>query len=454
MSRATWGSKIGFIFAAAGSAIGLANIWRFPYVVGANGGSAFIILYLFCLLLIGFPVLIAEILIGRTTQTNPSGAFRKLGGSPSWAWAGKLTILTGFIVSGFYSAVAGWVLGYLFEVILGRATNFQDIHQSGKHFTALLESPFWALSFHFLFLSLCLTVLFFGVRQGIERGNKIMMPLLFVVLMVLVIKGLMMPQAEKGLAFLLKPNWNALTPTALIAALGQSFFTLSLGQGTMVTYGSYLGNKDNLLKSCIPVALMDTAVSMLASIAVFTIVFSVNMQPDSGPGLIFQTLPLVFSQIPGGYFLAILFFLLVVLAAVSSEISALEPAIAYLIDEKRWKRGPAVAICGLGAFLIGVPCSFSFNILQGYTFFGDTILDDISNFASLILIPIGGFLAVVMVGWIWGFPNALNQLKQGTSAFFDRYRWIQGYFWFCFKFSAPLLIVIVFLHALGVFSWR
>ena len=171
MSRATWGSRIGFIFAAAGSAIGLANIWRFPYVVGANGGSAFIILYLICLLLIGFPVLIAEILIGRTTQTNPSGAFKLLGNRPQWAWAGRLTILTGFIVSGFYSAVAGWVLGYLFEVILGRGTNFQDSLQSGQHFASLLENPFWTLGFHFLFLMACLGVLVFGVRQGIEQGE-------------------------------------------------------------------------------------------------------------------------------------------------------------------------------------------------------------------------------------------------------------------------------------------
>lgn len=452
MSRATWGSRIGFIFAAAGSAIGLANIWRFPYVVGANGGSAFIILYLICLLLIGFPVLIAEILIGRTTQTNPSGAFRKLGERPGWAWAGKLTILTGFIVSGFYSAVAGWVLGYLVEVIMGRATSFQDTVQSGQHFASLLENPLWGIGFHFLFLLACLGVLFFGVREGIERGNKIMMPLLFVVLIILVAKGLMMPNATQGLTFLLKPDWSALTPNAFIIDLGQSFFTLSLGQGTMVTYGSYMGTKDNLLKSCVPVALMDTVVSLLASVAVFTIVFSVSMQPDSGPGLIFQTLPLVFSQIPGGYFLAVLFFLLVVLAALSSEISALEPTIAYLIDEKGWKRKSAVLVSGAGAFLIGVPCALSFNVLKDYTLFGETILDAISFLASNILIPIGGFLAVLLVGWIWGFPNALKQLKQGTSDFFERHSLIKHYFWFCFKFTAPLLIVIVFLHALGIFS--
>lgn len=451
MSRATWGSRIGFIFAAAGSAIGLANIWRFPYVVGENGGSAFIILYLICLFLIGFPVLIAEILIGRTTQANPSTAFQKLANKPGWGWAGKLTILTGFIVSGFYSSVAGWVLGYLFEVLSGKVTHFQDTVQSGQHFNALLENPFWTVGFHFLFLLACLGVLFFGVREGIERGNKIMMPLLFVVLIVLVLKGLMMPGASRGLTFLLNPNWSALTPTAFIAALGQSFFTLSLGQGTMVTYGSYLGTKDNLLKSCFPVALMDTVVSLLASLAVFTIVFSVGMEPDSGPSLIFHTLPLVFSQIPGGYFLALLFFLLVVLAALSSEISALEPAIAYLTD-KGWKRKSAVLVCGLGAFLIGVPCALSFSVLKNFTFFGETVLDSVAFLASNILIPIGGFLAIFLAGYIWGFENAFKNLQQGATLFFERYPLIKYYFWFCFKISAPFLIVIVFLHALGIFS--
>ncbi len=452
MSRASWGSRIGFIFAVAGSAVGLANIWRFPYVVGAHGGSAFIIVYLVSLLLIGFPVFIAEILIGRTTQTSPSGAFQKLGGSSGWAWAGTMTIGTGFIVSAFYSSVAGWILGYLIEALRGNVTNFQDAAQSSLHFSRLQEHPLWGLSFHLLFILCSTLVLYLGVRGGIERGNKVMMPLLFIVLILLVIKGLMMPNASRGLAFLFKPDWSALTPAAFLIALGQSFFTLSLGQGTMVTYGSYLGSNDNLMKSCIPVVLMDTLVSLLASVAVFTIVFSVGLQPDSGPGLIFHTLPLVFSQITGGYFLAILFFLLVFLAALTSEISAMEPTIAYLMDEWRWKRHHAVIACGTGAFLLGVPCALSTSVLKNYTIFGETFLDALAFLASNILIPLGGFLAVFLVGWIWGVPNALNQLKQGTSRLFEKHSLLGGYFWFCFKITAPLLIIIVFLHALGIFS--
>lgn len=452
MARATWGSRVGFIFAVAGSAVGLANIWRFPYIVGANGGSAFIIIYLLCLLLIGFPVFMAEILIGRTTQTSPSGAFQKLGGNKAWSYAGKLTIITGFIVSGFYSAVAGWILGYLFEAVMGNVTNFQDIAQTAHHYEILVGHPFWGLGFHFLFIILCTGVLFLGVREGIERGNKIMMPALICVLIMLVIKGLTMPHADLALAYLLKPDWSALTPAAFITALGQSFFTLSLGQGTMVTYGSYIGNKDNLLKSCIPVVLMDTIISLFAAVAVFTIVFSVGLKPDQGPGLIFHTLPLVFSQIPGGYIIAVMFFLLVFLAALTSEISAMEPSIAYLCDERGWKRKYAVLAVGLGAFLLGVPCALSYNLLKDYTFFGENFLDAISNLASNILIPVGGFLAVIMVGWVWGASNALNQLKQGATELFKKYPIIGTYFKFCFKYSAPLLILIVFLHALGIFS--
>ena len=247
MARPTWGSRTGFIFAVAGSAVGLANIWRLPYIIGENGGSAFLIVYLLCLLLIGFPVFMAEMLIGRTTQTSPSGAFQKLGGSYAWSFVGKMTIITGFIVSSFYSAVAGWIFGYLLEAIKGSLSHFQVPSDAILHYTALIENPFWGLGFHFLFLFICVSVLYLGVRKGIERGNKIMMPCLLFVLVLLVIKGLTLPNASKGIHYLLSPDWSQLTPASIMIALGQAFFTLSLGQGTMVTYGSYLNKQDNLI---------------------------------------------------------------------------------------------------------------------------------------------------------------------------------------------------------------
>jgi neurotransmitter:Na+ symporter, NSS family len=449
MSRESWGSRIGFTLAVAGSAIGLANIWRFPYVVGKYGGAAFVIVYILCLLLIGFPVFISEMLIGKASQTSPSGAFRKIGRSEAWSWAGKLTILTGFIVSAFYSAIAGWILGYLVEAFQGTISSFQNPGEAVQNFNLLMDSPVWGIGFHLLFILLSLTVLYAGIRNGIERGNKIFMPLLFIVLIFLVVKGLSMPNAWKGLEFLFSPDWSLLTPTAILIALGQSFFTLSLGQGTMVTYGSYLNQNENLLKSCFPAVIMDTIVSLLSAIAVFTIVFSVGIQPDSGPGLIFHTLPWVFSQIPGGYLVSIMFFLLVSLAALTSEISALEPTISYLVDERGWKRHNAVLGAGIGAFLLGIPCALSSSVLKDFKLFGSNSLDLMANLASNILIPVGGLLAVILVGWVWGFHNVLDELKKGSNSLYERRPLLVSYFKIGIKYTAPILIILVFLNALG-----
>lgn len=450
-ARATWGSKLGFILSVAGSAVGLANIWRFPYIVGQYGGAAFIAVYLLALLLIGFPVFISEVLIGRATQTSPSGAFTRLGGK-AWGYAGKMTIITGFIVSAFYSAVAGWILGYLFEAGLGNLSSFSSTSAVHEHHINLMANPYWGLGFHFAFLASCTGVLFLGVRNGIERCNKILMPLLFVVLITLAVHGLTQKNASEGLAFLLQPDWKALSAGSILVALGQAFFTLSLGQGTMVTYGSYLSPKENVLQGCVPVVLMDTLVSILSAVAVFTIVFSAGLKPDSGPGLIFHTLPWVFSQIPAGHLVAILFFLLVVFAALTSEISAMEPTIAYLMDEKKWTRHRAVIACGIGAFLLGIPAALSTSVLKDWTFMGMTWLEGMDFLSTSILIPLGALAAVVLVGYKWGVAHALQEMGEGAGRRFREHRWISLYFWFCFKYTAPLLIVFVFLNALGLFG--
>ena len=316
-----------------------------------------------------------------------------------------MTILTGFIVSSFYSAVAGWILGYLVEAVAGNIHAFQSTEHASMHFTDLMANPLWTVTFHFLFILLSTGVLFLGVRAGIERGSKFMMPLLFIVLFALVVQGLLMSNSADAIRLLFTPDWSVLTPTAIMVAMGQAFFTLSVGQGTLVTYGSYLGKNENVVKNCFPVVIMDTLVSIFAAIAVFSIVFSVGMKPDAGPGLIFHTLPWAFSQITGGYLLAVSFFLLVFLAALTSEISAMEPSIAYLVDERGWKRKPAVFACGLGAFLLGVPSALSYNLLKDYTVHGMTFLDMIELLCSNILIPIGGLFAVILVGWVWGVPK-------------------------------------------------
>jgi neurotransmitter:Na+ symporter, NSS family len=447
--RGSWGSRIGFVLAVAGSAVGLGNIWRFPYIVGENGGAAFILVYLVCLLLIGFPVFMSEVLIGRTTQTSPSGAFAALGGK-NWGRFGKMTIITGFIVSAFYSAVAGWILGYLIESIKGNISSFPSSEAVVRHHQSLMDSPLWGLSFHCFFLGICIAVLLLGVRKGIERGNKIMMPLLFAVLLLLAATGASMPNAKQGLVFLLSPEWSALTPHSFLVALGHAFFTLSLGQGTMVTYGSYLNKHSNLIASGAAVVAVDTLISLIATVAIFTIVFSTGLQPSAGPALIFHTLPWVFSQIPLGHGVAVLFFLLVVLAAITSEISAMEPTIAYLIDDLGWKRTPAVLACGCGALIVGIPSALSYSVLRNNTLWGMTFLDLMDFLATSILIPLGGLCAVLLVGWKWGFKNAISALKEGAEGLFAKQRWLAGYFWLCFKYSAPILIVLVLLNALQI----
>ena len=289
-----------------------------------------------------------------------------------------------------------------------------------------------------------------GVRRGIEFGNKIFMPLLLVILLTLVVKGLMSSGASEGLKFLFLPNWKALTPTAIIIALGQSFFTISVGQGTMITYGSYLCDDSNIPKSCFPVVLADTCVALLAATAIFTIAFSAGVDVSGGPGLVFHTLPLAFSKIAGGKIIAVLFFLLVALAALTSEISAMEPVISYLIDEKGLRRRTASLLCALGAFVLGIPSALAYSSLSGVTFFGNNILDSVDFLSTAILIPLGGFFSVILVGWRWGFNNAFHDLKKGAEELFVKYSFLKRYFWFCIKYTAPVLIIVVFIHVISV----
>ena len=452
MARESWRSQTGFILAALGSAIGLANIVRFPYIVGSNGGAAFIVLYLLCLLLVGFPVIISEVMIGRRTQSSPCGAFRLLGENKFWSIAGTGIVFTGFVVSAFYSALAGWILGYLMEAVSGHLNDFSSSQETIAYHTQLLESPLWGVTFHALFMSICALIVYTGVRAGIERACKWMMPLLFVVLITLLVKGLSMDGASKGLRFLLTPDWSAITPGAFLIALGQSFFTVSAGQGTMITYGSYLPRRTNLIGVCVPIVIADTLISILAAIAVFTIVFSVGMEPSSGLGLIFHTLPLVFSQITGGYLMAIFFFLLVSLAALTSQISAMEPVIAYLMDEKGWERHRAVVTLAIAAFVVGIPAALAFSILKGSTLFGMNWLEAFDFLATGILIPLGGLLAVLLVGWKWGLRQAFQELQDGGGDWLEKNHLLRGYFYLSLKYGAPILIVLVFLSALGLFG--
>ncbi|MDF2549272.1 MAG: sodium-dependent transporter yocR [Chlamydiales bacterium] len=448
MQRESWTSKIGFVLAAAGSAVGLANIWRFPYLVGSSGGAAFIALYIIFLLLIGVPAFLAELALGKMSHGGPAKAFQEVGGTNSFGRLGKMTILTGFFVSSFYSAIAAWIVGFLVESLLGRVTSFSSPLEVKSHFQLLTANPYWGLSYHALFMSLSALILILGVRSGIERSTRWMMPLLFVILIGLVVKGLSLDRSHEALAFLFRPDWQALTPTAALVALGQSFFTLSIGQGTMVTYGSYLGPRQGVWASSLQVALVDTLISILSAVAIFTIVFSVGGELDSGYELIFLNLPLVFSQMPSGYILSLAFFSLVSIAALTSQISALEPSIAYLVDEKKWSRRKSTTLVCLASFSLGVPSALSSSLLAGWTWQGLTFLDAISKLSSDILIPMGGLLAVLLVGWK-GNPERLWSALFSSEETAQKRKWLRPCFMFCLKYSTPFLITLVFFQAIG-----
>ena len=447
--REQWQSRLGFVWAAVGSAVGLGSIWLFPYKVGTNGGAAYIILYLVCLFLVGFPVLLSELLMGRFVQRNAVDVFSRLGRQGAWRWAGLMTILTGVLVSAFYAVVAGWTLGYFVEALVGQLQGLTSPEAAAAHFTSRSSSAFWALSFVGAFLCISLAILYAGVRRGIERSSQWMMPLLLLVLLFLAIRGLFMPDAGAGIRFIFAPDFSQLTRKAVLLALGQAFFALSLGQGTMVTYGSYLSKKTNLPAICVPIAVFGVAISLLAGIAIFTIVFSFGLSPTFGEGLMFQTLPLIFSKLPGGAFLSVLFFFLLCLAALTSQISAMEPLIAYLIDVKRWSRRQAVLTTGACVVGLAVLAALSFGPLKTATLFGYTFFEILLFSCLHVLIPLGGLAAVLLVGWRWGIRASSKHLKEGAEGFFDRYPLFPYYFRFSIQVIAPAAILLVMFDAFG-----
>lgn len=440
MKRETWASRLGFITAAAGSAIGLANIWRFPYLVGQNGGAAFILVYLAFLILLGYPLLVAEISIGRRGAKSPPGSFAVIGGKKGfWSKCGSLTVLTGLLISSFYAVVAGWVVGYLISAIIGNIHMLDSATTAAIYFKQSIANPLWSVSCQLIFLALSAFVLVGGVRRGIEWVSRTLIPLLFILLVLFIIDGLWHDPTAAHLKFILTPNFSSLTPTGILIALGQAFFTLSLGQGTMVTYGSYLSKESNIVTSCAMIVLFDTLAALLAAFAVFSIVGLTQGSGASGPGLIFTVLPVAFSALPGGYFLCVLFFLLIAIAALTSQISAMEPLISRL-QEKGFTRKGSVLMCSSLAFVIGLPSSLSFA--YGWSFY------NIITFVSLnILIPVGGLITACFIGWVWKTYPALQEVKLGVKP----RRAVQGlytYFKWTWKYIAIGLIFIVFFENL------
>ena len=415
--REQWGSKLGFILAASGSAVGIGNIWKYPHMAGQNGGAAFTVVYLVCILVVGLSIVIAEFVIGRRTQLSPVGAFEKLAPGTNWKWVGFLGVASAFVILSFYGVVGGWIMKYIVISITGGFKELSgDPAAASSVFNNYINGTWSPIFFQVIFMTVCIWVIVNGVKGGIEKWSKIMMPLIIILLGALAVRGMTLPGGMEGISFLFNPRFEDLTASSVVLALGHSFFTLSLGMGTMITYGSYLGRKQNLLNSALWVIALDTAIAMLAGVAIFTTVFALGANPAEGPGLIFVVLPSVFPQLDAGTLWGTLFFFLLFMAALTSAISILEVVTAYFIDQKGWTRKKATIRFGLVITIVGAFCSFSMgggiNITE---FLGMSFFDFMDYLSSKYMLPIGGMLTAIFVLKKWGVEHFIEELKTGMD---------------------------------------
>ncbi len=443
--REHWASRFGFVLAATGSAIGLGNIWRFPYKCGEYGGGAFLAVYLGAVLVVGLPVLIAEVIIGRSAQKNPVGAFRELRASRFWPLVGWLGILAGFVILSYYSVVGGWIFNYIAKsAVIG--------FQSGlatERFQAFMSSPGQQVMWHGLFMMVTILIVRGGIKSGIERWTKVLMPALFLILIVLTVLALMSPGAGKALRFLLQPDFSQLTRTGFLEALGSAFFSLSLGMGAMLTYGSYLDKSTNISSAALEITALDTFFSVMAGLMIFPIVFTYGVDPAAGPGLFFETLPEIFAKMPGGRIGGFFFFLLVGFAALTSAISLLEVVVSFFIDELGWSRKRADYTLGAVIFVCGIPSALSFNVLSGFTLMGDrNIFDLLDGLATNILLPLGGLGIAVFAGWVLTHGEKEAEIKQVENAFHFYDIWHV-----LIKYVTPVALAIVLLYTTGIMEF-
>ncbi len=449
--REHWGNRFGFILAAAGSAVGLGNIWKFPYITGENGGAAFVIIYLLCIFIVGVPVLIAEVLLGRYSQLGPVTTFRRYARKHKtfWVAAGGLFFLTGLIILSYYNVVAGWSAGYVVESISGHIAAFTSSGDAAVHFQALISSPWWILSFQFVFVLAGGLVVYFGVKNGIEKIARLLMPVFFIILVLLVIWGISLEGSAAGLRFLWEPDWSTVSFNTVLTALGHAFFTLSVGMGVLLTYGSYLKKDDNVFFSGIMIALLDTLIALLAGLAIFTSVFAMGFDPAEGPGLVFNVLPAVFANMPGGSIFSLLFFSLLSIAALTSTISILEMLVSTLLDESNLSRHRVVIGTSAMIFILGIPSALSFGKWSHLQLFGRSIFDVMDYLSANILLPLGGLLVAVFVGWYMQKREVHDELLRGFGDSYGKRR-VTAVWFDLVKYAAPVLIFLVFLSAIGV----
>jgi len=425
--------------AAVGSAVGLGNLWKFPYLAGRNGGGIFVAMYLIIILLIGFSIILGEMAIGRHTQLNSYGAYKKI--RPAWGFVGAMGILSGFIILSFYNVIGGWVINYIAQYLMGGIQG-----DSALYFNSFVTDPIRPLVWHFIFTLATGYIVIWGVSKGIEKYSKILMPLLFLFLVVIVIRSVTLPGAWEGIRFFLQPDPSKLNTESLVAALGQVFFSLSLGMGCMITYGSYLRQDARLERSAIIIPALDTLVAMLAGFAILPAVFAFQYEPGSGPGLMFITLPKVFQLMPMGWLFGLLFFILTFFAAITSSISLMEVVIAFVVDHFTFKRYNVVLTLTLILFVVGIPCSLSIGPWSGFKLGGLVIFDLMDYLASNILLPLGGLLMCIFIGYIWKVDAAIREItNQGQIVFRLKRLWIVG-----IRYLAPVGLLVVFLNMLGI----
>ena len=441
-----WSSRFAFILAATGSAVGLGNIWKFPYITGENGGGAFVLVYLLCVLLIGIPIMMTEIMLGRRSKQNPIDAMQTLseeaGADKNWHYLGWMGVIAGFLILSYYSVIAGWASAYVFKAFTGSFLN-ADATAIKQLFDDFVASPVQLVFWHSLFMLATMLIVARGINNGLERAVRFLMPSLFVLLMLLVAYAMTTGSYDKGVSFLFTPDFSKLTANGVLTAMGHAFFTLSLGMGAIMVYGSYLPKDVSITKTVFLIAGTDTAVALLAGIAIFPIVFASGLEIASGPGLIFQTLPIAFGNMTGGWLFGILFFVMLVFAALSSSISLIEPAVAWLVENKNMSREQACIWSGLLTWLLGFGTIFSFNIWSGFKIFDRTIFQLLDYLTANLLLPIGGFCIAVFAGWIMSRQHTEQELDMPNALSYQVWKFLS-----CFV--SPIAVFFVFLHVIGV----
>lgn len=444
-SRATFGGKLSAVLVAAGSSVGLGNIWRFPYVAGDNGGGAFLIIYILCVLLLGLPIMLAEFTVGRSSRRNAVGAYRAL--DKRWSFVGYNGVLAAFLILGFYFVVSGWTVEYMVHSVTGSLADFTTAEEYKNVFYTFISNPWRPVLYSSLFVLATHGVIALGVQQGIERSAKILMPLLFLILIILAINSMLMPGGVEGVKFLFAPDFSKVTPTTVLVALGQAFFSLSIGLGSMVTYASYFKPDTNLRHTAVNVTILDSLVAILAGLVIFPAVFSVGIEPSSGPSLVFITLPSIFNGMPLSMLWSAIFFLLLVVAALTSTISLHEVITAYLHEEWRLSRKAAAWATTAATALLASLASLSLGALAEWKIFGLNIFDSLDFVTANVLLPLGGLFTCVFVGWKLDQRIVKAQISNDGTL---RFR-IYGIFIFLLRYLCPLVLAVIFLDNLGVF---